>query len=137
MLPREGAEAVARAVVRSDGLVVGVLRIGRDLFRNVAHLALDRGAVDGILEQRLDPALGAVPGGNVVLEQELAEQDSRPNVGERLEREDPMRRLDAGRECRILLQDTVDDAADRLVYKWDPEFVEIRHDRIMPGGEVP
>jgi hypothetical protein len=34
------------------------------------------------------------------------------------------------------MQDSVDDAADRLVYQWDPELVEIGHGRIMPSGEV-
>ena len=76
MLPREGAEAVARALVRRDGLVVGVLRVGGDLLGDRAHLALDRGAVGGIAEQRVDPALRAVPVGDVVVEEELAEQES-------------------------------------------------------------
>src|SRR5215468_10948305 len=137
MLPREGAEAVAGALVRRKRLVVGVLRVGGDLLRDVPYLALDRGAVGGIAEERVDPALGAVPVGNVVIEKELAEQDAGADVGERLEREDPVRRFDAGGERRILPQDPVDDAADRLVYERDPEFVEIRHDRIMPSGEVP
>ena len=136
MLPREGAEAVARALVRRDRLVVGVLRVGGDLLRDRPYLALDRGAVRGVAEQSVDPALRAVPVGDVVVEQELAEQDAGADVGERLEREDPMRRLDLGRKGRVVAQDAVDDPADRLVYEWDPELVEIGHDRIMPGGEV-
>jgi len=68
--------------------------------------------------------------------EELAEQQAGPDVGERLESEDPVRRLDAGRKDRVLAQDLVDDAADRLVYQRDPELVEVGHDRIMPGGEV-
>ena len=99
MLPGEGAETVARAFVRRDGLVVGVLRIGGDLFRDRPYLALDRGAVGGVAEQRVDPALRTVPGGDVVLEQELSEQEPRADVGERLEGEDAMRRLDAGRSA--------------------------------------
>jgi hypothetical protein len=50
VLPGEGTEAVARAFVRCDRLVVGVLRIGGDLFRDRPYLALDRGAVGGIAE---------------------------------------------------------------------------------------
>ena len=136
MLPGEGAEAVPRAFVRRDGLVVGVLRIGGDLLRDRPHLALDRGAVGGVAEQRLDPALRAVPGGDVVLEQELSEQESRADVGERLEGEDPVRRLDLGRERGIVTHDPIDDPADRLVYEWNPDLFEIGHDRIMPRGEV-
>ena len=136
MLPREGAEAVARAFVRRDGLVVCVPWVDGYLLRDRPYLALDRGAVGGVAEQRVDPALGAVPGGNVVLEEELAEQDAGADVRERLEGEDPMRRLDAGRERRVVAHDAVDDPADRLVYEWDPELVEVGHDRIMPRGEV-
>ena len=71
-----------------------------------------------------------------MVEEELAEQQAGPDIGERLEGEDPVRRLDAGRKGRVLAQDLVDDAADRLVYQRDPELVEVGHDRIMPGGEV-
>ena len=136
MLPRESAEAVAGAVVRCERLVVGVPRIGGDLLRNRPHLLLDRGAVHGITEQRVDPALGTVPVGNVVVEEELAEQDAGANVGERPEGEDPVRRLDPGGERRIVAHDAVDDDADRLVDQRDPEFVEVGHERIMPRGEV-
>ena len=90
-------------------------------------LTLDRGAMRGVTQQRVDPALRAVPVGDVVVEEQLAEQDPRADVGERLEGEDPVRRLDRGSERRIRLQDAVDDAADRLVYERDPEVVEIWH----------
>ena len=136
MLPRESAEAVARAFVRRDGLVVGVLRVGSDLFRDRPYLALDRGAVGGVAEQRVHPALRTVPGGDVVLEQELSEQEPRADVGERLEGENAMRRLDTGREGGVITHDAVDDPADRLVYEWNPELVEVGHVRIMPRGEV-
>jgi hypothetical protein len=137
MLPREGAEAVARALVRRERLVVGVLGIGGDLIRHRAHLELDRVAVGRVAEQRIDPALRAVPGGDIVVEQQLAEQDSGTDVGERPEGEDPVRRLDLGRKRGIVLDDAIDDAADRLVHKGDPEVIEIGHGRIMPRGEVP
>jgi hypothetical protein len=136
VLSGEGAEAVARAFVRRDGLVVGVLRIGGDLLCDHSYLALDRGAVGGVAEQSVDPALRAVPIRDVVLEQQLAEQEAGADVGERLEGEDAMRRLDAGRERGVITHDAVDDPADRLVYEWDPELVEVGHVRIMPGGEV-
>ena len=136
MLSGEGAEAVARAFVRRYGLVVGVLRIGGDLVRDRPYLALDRGAVGGVAEQRVDPALRAVPGGDVVLEQELPEEKAGADVGERLEGEDAMRRLDASRERGVIAHDAVDDPADWLVYEWDPELVEVGHNRIMPRGEV-
>jgi trehalose 6-phosphate phosphatase len=135
VLPRESAEAVTGALVRSDGLVVGVLRIGGDLLRDRPHLTLDRGAVGGLAQQRVHPALRAVPGREVVVEEELAEQDAGADVGERLEGEDPVRRLDQGRERRVVAQDTVDDPADGLVDEWDPELVEVGHERIMPGAE--
>ena len=136
MLPREGAEAVACGLVRRYGLVVGVLRVRGDLLRDRPYLALDRGAVRGVAEQCVDPVLRAVPVRDVVVEQELAEQDAGADVGERLEREDPMRCLHRGRKRRIVTQDAVDDPTDRFVYEWDPELVEIGHDRIMPRGEV-
>src|SRR5262249_15628058 len=47
VLPREGAEAVPRALVRGEGFVVGVLRVGGDLIRDCPHLALDRRTVRG------------------------------------------------------------------------------------------
>src|ERR1700749_10880 len=133
MLSREGAEAVARAVVRREGLVVGGLRIGGDLLRDRADFALDRRTVGRLAEQGVDPALRAVPVGQVVVEEQLAEQDPRADVGERPEGEDPMRRLALGRESRIVAAGAIDDAADRLVYEGNPELVEIRHAWIMAG----
>src|ERR1700751_1735959 len=120
MLPREGAEAVAYAVVRRERLVVGVRRVGRDLLGHRSHLALDRRTVGRLTQQRVDPALGAVPRGDIVVEEELAEQDAGADVGERPEREDPVWRLDQGGERRILPHDAIDDAAYRLVDQWDP-----------------
>jgi len=136
VLARERAKAIARALVGRKGLVVGVLRVGDDFVRHRPHLALDRGAVGWVPEQRVDPVLGAVPVGDVVVEEELAEQDPGANVGERPEGEDPVRRLDLRRERRVLPDDALDDAADRLVDERDPELFEIGHLRIMPGGEV-
>ncbi len=133
MLPREGAEAVARGIVRREGLVVGVLRVGGDLLGHRTNFALDRSTVGRLAEQGIDPALRAVPVGQVVVEEELAEQDPGADVGERPEGENPVRRLDLGREGRIIAHDAIDDAADRLVYEWDPELVEIGHAWIMAG----
>jgi hypothetical protein len=136
VLPREGAEAVSRAVVRRNGLVVGVLPIGGDLLRDRPHLALDCVAMGGIAQQSVDPGLGAVPVGDVMVEEQLAEQKAGADIGERLEGEDPVRRLHASRQRRVVAQDAVDDAADRLVDQRDPELAEFCHARIMPGGEV-
>ena len=137
MFPRERAEAVAHALVRSERLVVGVPRVGGDLLRHRTHFALDRRTVGGLAQQRVDPALGSVPGGNVVVEEELAEEDPDPDVGECPEGEDPMRRLYLGGELRVVSHDPIDDAADRLVDQWDPELVEIRHGWIMAGPAYP
>ena len=41
MVPRERAEAVARAIVRRERLVLGVLRIGSDLLRDCAQQRAD------------------------------------------------------------------------------------------------
>jgi hypothetical protein len=137
VLPREGAEAVTGALVRGERLVVGIVRIGGDLLRDEPNFMLDRGTVGGIAEQRFDPTLGTVPAGNVVVEQELAEQDAGADVGERLEGKDPVWSLEASRDSRILTQDTVDDLADRLVDQRNPQFVETSHGGSMPSREVP
>ena len=133
MVPREGAEAVARSVVRRERPVVGVLRIGGDLLRHRPHLALDRRAVGGLAQQRVDPALRAVPGGEVAIEEKLAEQEAGADVGERPEGEDPVRRLDARGEFGVVPHDAIDDAADRLVDQRNPELVEVGHGWIMAG----
>ena len=67
------------------------------------------------------------------VEQELPQHEAGADVGECLESEDPVRRLDLGGEDRVVAHDAIDDAADRLVDERDPELVEIGHDRIMPG----
>jgi hypothetical protein len=133
MLPREGAEAVADALVGREGTVVGVPRIGGDLLRHGTHLAFDRGSVSGIAEQGVDPALGAIPVGDVVVEQELAEQEAGADVGKRPEGEDPVRRFDEGRERGVVPNYASDDPADRLIDQRDPELVEISHGWIMAG----
>jgi trehalose 6-phosphate phosphatase len=137
VLPREGAEAVARGIVGRERLFVGVARVGGDLLCHRPYLALDRGAVGGVAKERVDPALGTVPVGDVMVEQELAEQDAGADVGEGPEGENPMRRLHAGRECGIVTHDAVDDAADGLVDQRDPELFEIRHDRIIAVSDRP
>jgi trehalose-phosphatase len=72
-----------------------------------------------------------------VVEEELAEQDPGADVGERLEGEDPVRRLHLRRESRVVADDSVDDAADRLVDQGDPELVEIGHDGSMAVFSCP
>jgi len=93
-------------------------------------------AVTGFAEERLDPALRAVPVRDVVVEEKLAEHDSRADVGERLEGEDPVRRLDLGREGGVVANDAVDDLADRLVNEREPDLLGVGHARIMPRREV-
>ncbi len=134
MRAREGAEPVAGALVRRDRLVVRVLRVGGDLLRDRPHFLFDRFAVLGIAEQGVDPALRAVPPGDVVVEEQLSEQDSRADVRERLEGEDAVRRLDARRQRGVVAEDALDDLPDRLVNEWDPDFVQLGHGRIMPGS---
>src|SRR5947209_750036 len=113
------------------------LRVRGDLLRDRPHLLFDRSAVLRVAEQRIDPALGPVPAGNVVLEEELAEEDPGPDVGERLEGEDPVRRLDARRERGVVAQDALDDRPDRLVDEGDPDVVQLGHGEIMPWTGVP
>ena len=136
MLARERAEAIARTLVGRERLVVRVPRVGGDLLGDHPDLALDRRAVGRLAEQRLDPALRTVPIGEIVVEEQLPEHDPRADICERPEGEDPVRRLDPGRERGIVPHDAIDDPADRLVDQRNPELVEIRHVRIMPGGEV-
>ena len=98
---------------------------------------LDEKHVRPIAEQRVDPAFRAVPVGYVVVEEQLAEQDSGADVGERPEGEDPVRRLDLGRQGRVLANDAIDDSADRLVHEWNPQLVEVGHAWIMAGPAYP
>jgi trehalose 6-phosphate phosphatase len=139
VLARERAEPVAGPLVRRNRLVVRVLRIGGDLLRDGPHLLLDRGTVLRLAQERDDPALRPVPTGNVVVEEQLTEQDSRADVRERLEGEDAVRGLDARCEDGVVAEDALDDLPDRLVDEGDPDFVQLGHVRIMPleGASYP
>src|SRR5581483_5377634 len=127
LLAGEGAEALACGVVRSERLVVRVGRVGRDLLGDLPHLGGEHVVVARILEQRLDPALRAVVGGDVVVEEQLPERDPAADVGERAEREDPARRLDEPRDLGVLVDDLLDDRADRLVDERDPQLLVPGH----------
>src|SRR4051812_527822 len=94
MLLRECAEALAGCVVWTERLFVPVLRVRRDLLRDGADLGSECVVMRRVAQQRLDPALRAVVGGDVVLEQELPEDETAADIGERAEGEDPVRRRD-------------------------------------------
>src|SRR5205085_3581386 len=119
-LAGEGEEALAGLVVRPERLVVGVLRVGCDLLGDRADLAGQRRVVLGALEQGVDPALRTVVVRYIVVEEKLAEQEAGPDVGERPEGEDPVRRLDEPRDLRVLVLDLLHDRADRLVEGRNP-----------------
>ena len=92
----------------------------------------------GIAQQRVHPAFGPVVRGDGVVEEELPEQDAATDVGERPEREQPVRRLDEPRDVVVLALDPLDDAADRLVDERDPEVIEVGHSpRIMAVSSGP
>src|SRR3954451_7249303 len=124
MIARKRAGPVAGALVRRDRLVVGVLRVRGDLLGYRPHLLLDRGAVLRLAQQSFDSTLRPVPAGDVVVEEELPEQDPSADVGERLEGEDAVRRLDARRENGVVAEDALDDLPDRLVDEGDPNVVQ-------------
>src|SRR5437868_6462569 len=128
MLARERAETRARLLVGSEGPFVVVLRIGRNLFGDRAHLGRERGAVLGVAHQGLDPALRSVVLRHVVLEEQTAEEDAAADVGERPEGEEPMRRLDERGDVAVLALDPFDDAADRFVDERDPEVLDVGHE---------
>src|SRR5439155_17078038 len=88
-LLRELPEPLARFVVRAERLVVRVLRIGGDLLCEGAHLSHERVVVRRVLQQRVDPRLTAVVRRQIVVEEQLAEQQSDTDVRERAEGEDP------------------------------------------------
>ena len=82
-------------------------------------------------QQRVDPALGAVVGREIVVEEQLAEREPAADVGEGPEGEDAVGRLDELRDVGVLVEDLLDDRADRLVDQRNPELVEVGHARIM------
>ena len=89
-----------------------------------------------IAEQRPDPTRGAVVRGDVVLEQELAEQHAATNVRERSEREQAVGRLDEPRDVVVLAFDLLDDRADRLVDERNPEILDVGHHLIIARTRV-
>src|SRR5438270_231935 len=128
MLARERAETRARLLVGPKGALVVVLRIGRDLLGDRAHLGGERGAVLRVAHQGLDPALGSVVLGHVVLEEQTTEEDAAADVGERPEGKEPVRRLDERGDVAVLTLDPLDDAADRFVDERDPEVLDVGHE---------
>src|SRR3954453_15610457 len=90
LLTRELPEAPPRLVVRAHLLLVGVPRICGLLLGDPAQLTHDGVAVPGLAQERIDPRLGAVIVRDVVLDEQLAEQDPHPDVGERADREIPV-----------------------------------------------
>src|SRR5438132_896418 len=89
MLLRELAEAVARAFVRAERILVGVLRVGRDLLGDRTYLACQLVVVGRVAQELLDPRLRPVVRLQVGVEEQLAEQQADADVREGPEREDP------------------------------------------------
>ena len=77
LLTRKRAKAIPGLVVRTEGLLVRIRGIGGDFLRDCPHLVRERLVVRRILQQRVDPALGAVVVGHIVVEEQLAEQRGR------------------------------------------------------------
>src|SRR2546421_9872304 len=121
------AEAISGRIVRAEGLVVRVLGIRGDLLRHLPHLVRERVVMRRVLQERLDPALRAVVVRHVVIEEQLAEEQTAANVGEGPEREYATRRLDELRDLGVLVDDLLDDRADRLVDQRDPKLVVLGH----------
>ena len=78
-----------------------------------------------LLEERVDPVLRAVVVGHVVVEEQLPEHEPAADVGEGAEGEDAVRRLDELPDLGALVDDRLDDRADRLVDERDPELVGV------------
>ena len=127
LLPGEGADALARGVVRADLVLVAERRVGRDLARDRTNLGRDRVAVRALREQLVDPGPGLVVGRQVVLDEQLAEQHPDPDVRERAEGERPPRPPHEPGDVGVLGLDAVDDAADRLVDEGHPDVLELAH----------
>jgi hypothetical protein len=127
LLPGELPEAVTGVFVRAERLVVCVLRVGRDLFGNGPHLAVEGGMVLRITEQRVHPVLVGVFGGELLFEEQLAEQDPDPDIGEGAKRENSMWRADKTLDLGILGLDPRDDVAHRLVDQGKPDLLGARH----------
>ena len=123
----ELAEAVAGGLIRPELLVLAVARIGGDLLGDGANLPRDRLAVLRRPEQELHPAVGAVVGRHVVVDQQLAQLHADADVGERAERQDAARRADEALDLGVVGLDLRDDAADRLVDERKPDLLVLAH----------
>src|SRR6266852_2519105 len=121
------AHARAIRIVGTERPLVRVLRIGGDFLRDGPHLVRESLVMGRARQQRLDPAVGAVVVGHVVVEEQLPEQEAAADVGERAEGENAVRRLDESRDLGVLVDDLLDDRADRLVDQRDPELVVFGH----------
>src|SRR5918996_1512150 len=93
-LAGEGAEALARVFVGAEPLLVGVLRVGGDLFRDGTHFAVERVVVLRVTQKRLDPRLVCFANRQILFEQKLPEQEPDADVRECAKRKDPMRGAD-------------------------------------------
>ena len=77
-----------------------VARVGGDLLGDGAQLAHHGLPVPRVAQQRLDPGLRPVVLRHVVVDEQLAEHEPDPDVGERPEREDRLRARDELRRSR-------------------------------------
>src|SRR5436190_12814256 len=127
LLARELPEALARSVVRTERLVGCVLRVGGDLLRDGAYLAVQRVVMLWIAEQGFDPRLVRVVGRALLFEEQLAEQEPDADVRERPERQDAVRRADELLDLGVLGLDLRDDVAARLADQGQPDFLSTRH----------
>ena len=116
----ELAEPLPRLLVGPDRDPLGP-GLARHLLGHAADGGGDRRSVARLAQERLDPAFRQLGLGHLVLDQQLAEEQPDPDVGEGLEGEDHARRVDELGDLRIGDGDLVDDRADRLVDERDPE----------------
>src|SRR3954464_5886465 len=123
----ELAKALAGGVIRAERLFLG--GVPGNPLGDRAHLFHHAPPVLWVLEQLGDPGIGAVVRLYVGLHQQLAEQDADPNVGERLEGEQPLRCRYELAGLGVLALDLLDDRSDRLVDKWDPDVFRTGHRR--------
>jgi hypothetical protein len=68
-----------------------------------------------------------------MVEQELTEQNSDANVGERPKGKDSVWRADEPVDVRVALLDLADNRADRLVDERQPDLIELGHANRIVG----
>ena len=117
----EGAEAFARSLVGPERGVVGELRVGGDVTRDRADLVLDRLSVRRVGQELVDPGARALVR-HVVIDEQRAEQDPGPHVGESAKGELPARRVDQRGDLGILRLQAGDELPDGLVDERKPEI---------------